>query len=231
MDGGCGRKWIVVSGKRRGSFAMLRMIPEKGSGWHGNSEAERMDKKTEISHWATESTMEYHRKQFLEPKRSTVAFGKFLAAQTPIRGKILDLACGGGAVSAYFAGLYPDSEYTGIDLLDSAFGMLDAFAPEEIRKRVTLETGDLYRLGEKYRNRFDGVIFTQTLSWLENWRTPMEQIVNLNPKWIGLSSLFYEGRIEYQIRVLDYERNDEAGDHAEGFSGGARVYGVPGGTF
>ena len=56
-----------------------------------------IDKKVELEHWETEHTMNYHRKQFLEPKRSTVAFEEFLTHCRNIdNSNILDLACGGG---------------------------------------------------------------------------------------------------------------------------------------
>lgn len=59
-----------------------------------------IEKNVELEHWETEHTMNYHRKQFIEPKRSTVAFEKFLTRCRNIdNSNILDLACGGGGGS------------------------------------------------------------------------------------------------------------------------------------
>ena len=102
--------------------------------------------------------------------------------------------------------------------------MLESFADNDIKKRVSLETGDWYNLDKRYINAFDGVITVQSLSWLEDWKVPLEKIIELNPRWIGLSSLFYEGRIEYQIKLMDYERNDEIGDHEESYY---NIYSLP----
>lgn len=170
-----------------------------------NMKMHQIDKEKTIRNWSTDKTMNYHKQQFIEPKRSTVALEKFLAARTEIKGNILDLACGGGAVDAYFAKLHPEVKIKGIDMVDKAFWMLEEFADDEIKKRVSLEAGDWYNLDKKYVNMFDGVITVQALSWLEDWKIPLEKIIELNPKWIGLSSLFYEGRIEFQVKVTDYE--------------------------
>lgn len=184
----------------------------------------RIEKGQEIARWTTKRTMDYHRKQFIEPKRSTVALEKFLADHTEIKGNVLDLACGGGAVGAYLAKRHPEVKIKGVDIVADAFWMLEEFGDDDIKKRVSLEAGDWYNLDKKYVNAFDGVITSQTLVSLEDWKTPLEKIVELNPRWIGISSLFYEGRIEYQIKLMNYERNDEIGDHEEAYY---NIYSLP----
>ena len=57
----------------------------------------------EKEHWGSDITMLYHEKQYKEPKRSTVAFEKFLSKHVKLDGNVLDLACGGGAVDVYIA--------------------------------------------------------------------------------------------------------------------------------
>lgn len=183
-----------------------------------------MDKDKEIGHWTTKKTMDYHRQQFLQPKRSTVAFEKFLSSKTSIDGKVLDLACGGGAVDAYIASLHKNVSITGVDLIGESFSLFDKYIDSDLKDRVTLETGDWYHLDKKYIGEFDGVISVQSLSWLENWKVPLEKIIELNPKWMAFSSLFYEGKIELQIKAMDYERCDEIGDHEETFY---NIYSIP----
>ena len=56
-----------------------------------------IDKKIELEHWESAHTMNYHEQQFFEPKRMTIAFEKFISKNCDIsKGRILDLACGGG---------------------------------------------------------------------------------------------------------------------------------------
>ena len=117
----------------------------------------------------------------------------------------------GGAVDAYFATLHRKLNIMGVDLVDHSFWMLNEFATDDIKSRVKLEIGDWYCLNTEYVNAFDGVISVQTLSFLEEWKKPLEKIVDLNPKWIGLSSLFYEGKIDFKVKVTDY--NNETVKH------------------
>ena len=183
-----------------------------------------MDKKKEIEHWYTDVAMEYHKKQFMEPKRSTVAFDNFLSSHTSLTGRVLDLACGGGAVDVYLAKHHQKLSITGIDLVGKSFGLFDELADNDVKERVNLEIGDWYNLNPRYINSFDGVISVQTLSWLQEWKTPIDKIISLNPNWIGLSSLFYEGKIDYQIKLKDYERESITGDYEEMFY---NIYSIP----
>ncbi|MCR5669026.1 MAG: class I SAM-dependent methyltransferase [Lachnospiraceae bacterium] len=183
-----------------------------------------MNKENEIKHWTTKKTMDYHENQFIQPKRSTVAFEKFLSSKTDISGNVLDLACGGGAVDAYIASMHKDVTITGVDLIGSSFQLFDKYVNSDLRNRIILETGDWYNLDKKYIEAFDGVISVQTLSWLEKWKDPIDKIIELNPRWMAFSSLFYEGRIELQIKAMDYERCNEIGDHEETFY---NIYSIP----
>lgn len=160
-----------------------------------------------LENWKTNKTMDYHRQQYVEPKRSTVKFEEFLARYCDLsETKILSLACGGGAAESYIARRHPNLTIHGIDIIDTAFPMLEEFVPESIRKNITLSQGDWYNLDSHLVGKFDGVISLQTLSWLEDWEVPLGKICDLNPKWMALSSLFYDGKINYQIKVTDYER-------------------------
>lgn len=183
-----------------------------------------MEKSKEVEHWATNVAMEYHKKQFMEPKRSTVAFDSFLSSHTDLTGNVLDLACGGGAVDVYLAQHHPKLSITGIDLVGKSFWLFDEFADNDVKERVNLEIGDWYNLNPQYVNSFDGVISVQTLSWLQEWKKPIDKIISLNPNWIGLSSLFYEGKIDYQIILKDYERKNIDGEYEEMYS---NIYSIP----
>lgn len=55
-----------------------------------------MDKLKE--HWQSESMMQWHKRQFENPKRNCVYIEKFISKFQKLNGqKVLDLACGGGA--------------------------------------------------------------------------------------------------------------------------------------
>lgn len=84
-----------------------------------------MEEDVELKHWATDLTMNYHEKQFLLPKRSTVAFEKFLSSHVDLNGKVLDLCCGGGAVDAYLAEKNPNINITGVDIIEESFNLFN----------------------------------------------------------------------------------------------------------
>lgn len=184
-----------------------------------------IDKKVELEHWETEHTMNYHRKQFLEPKRSTVAFEEFLTQCRNIdNSNILDLACGGGAVELYLTKLHPKLKIHGVDIIDKSFRLLEEFTDISERQNITLTQGDWYNLSDGFIGKYDGVISLQSLSWLEDWKIPMEKVCRLNPDWIAMSSLFYEGRINYQVKLTDYEIPTEDRDYQETYY---NIYSIP----
>ena len=83
------------------------------------------------------------------------------------------------------------------------------------KNNCKLYQGDWFALEPKWKEKFDGIVSFQTLSWLPEYKVPLKQLSNLNPNWIALSSLFYEGDIEYTIKLKNYYRpsnNSEFGE-------------------
>lgn len=77
------------------------------------------------------------------------------------------------------------------------------YFPED--PRVVFEAGDLYQMDPAYAGRFDGAVCLQTLSWLPDYKEPLENICKLQTDWIAMSFLGYEGKINYNIGVENYE--------------------------
>ena len=67
----------------------------------------------------------------------------------------------------------------------------------------------MFSIAPKYSGAFDGIVSLQSLSWLSDYKVPLENLCNLNPQWIALTSLFYEGKITYWIRLDDEEEDRE----------------------
>lgn len=91
-------------------------------------------------------------------------------------------------------------------------------------ERVTFEAGDLYRMNSSYVNRFDGAVCLQTLSWLPGYQEPLENICGLNTNWIAMSLLGYEGKINFNIRVENYESLTPEGKFTQSHY---NVYSIP----
>src|SRR3989338_8826 len=154
--------------------------------------------------------MDYHEKQYDQHYRSTMSFCdwleslKILDASRKLR--ILDLGAGQGANIFYMAKRFPNSEFVGVDInLSLVKWGNESFAARGV-KNCHLLPGDLYALEESHREKYNGIVSYQTLSWLPEYQTPLEKMMQLNPEWIALTSLFYEGSVTCTIQVQDNTR-------------------------
>lgn len=159
----------------------------------------------------------YHEIQYKEPYRSTVFFCDYLKELELIDEnselKILDLCAGEGANMFYMSQIFPKCDYFGIDLnLD-----LVKWGNEHLKdvNNVKLAKGDIYNLNKEYIGNFDGIIMLQTLLALPDYKVAIKKMIDLNPKWIAISSLFYEGNLNCKINVQDFTRPSENKDFFE----------------
>lgn len=139
-------------------------------------------------------------------------------------GNVLDLACGAGANLFYFAKKYPEVEWVGMDIDEELLKIFPRYG--QCIDNVKLTQGDWFSLPDKYVGFFEGIISLQTLSWLPEWQEPLKQVCKLQPKWFAMSSLFYEGDMDYIIKCYNYERPDEkhGRDYTEGYY---NIYSLP----
>lgn len=127
-------------------------------------------------------------------------------------------------MEVYLTRLHPHMKIHGIDIIANAFELLEEYTSIEERQHITLSQGDWYHLDEHLIGKYDGVISLQSLSWLEDWKIPMENVCRLEPEWIAMSSLFYEGKINYQIKLTDYEIPTEKRPYQETYY---NIYSIP----
>lgn len=161
----------------------------------------------------------YHRKQYENVYRSTEKFVDWLEnlgyLNTEVTQNICDMACGGGANVFYLSNWFKNSYFTGIDLSQELVQYGNAILKEKSNCR--LYQGDWLQPKTKWREKFDGIISFQTLSWLPEYQEPLRNLSLLNPKWIAISSLFYEGDIEYTIKLKDYYRASNDKEYEEAY--------------
>lgn len=151
-----------------------------------------------------EYRMPYHLSQYEKPKRSTVAFSGFVNAYLAKSSEVIDLGCGAGASTAYLAAQHPQARFVGIDYSSQLVELANKqLPPAEISGNLRFEQGDWY--GLESREKIDGVISLQTLSWLPDYQQPLEQIfAKLQPRWVAMSSLFYDGAVSCKIEVTEH---------------------------
>lgn len=157
--------------------------------------------------------MDYHKRQADEIYRSTIYFFEwledigYLNAESELA--ILDLACGNGVNLAYMAKRYPKCRFLGIELHPGHVEWGNKILQERGIENAHIIEGDWYDLGDSYRGEFDGIISMQTLSWLPDYREPMDIVCRMDPKWIAMTSLFYDG---YVSTTNETHAFDEAGN-------------------
>ena len=144
-------------------------------------------------------TLKYHVGQWNEPYRSTVHFCDFIADELCQCRKVVDFACGAGAPTGYLAGKFPKVKFLGLDISRELIGIA---ASRETAENLVFSVDNL----DDPRTRYsvDMVLLQQTLHTLPSPGLPMHMIATrLRPKWVGLSTLIYEGNIDCKIEVME----------------------------
>jgi SAM-dependent methyltransferase len=135
--------------------------------------------------------------------------------------RVLDAACGIGHLSQMVAEVSPGSSYLGVDqtpyLVEQARELWSG------NERATFEQGDVCSLPTKYPKHFDVTISWKTVSWLPYYEDMVRALVDVTRGHVFLSSLFYDGDIDFEIKVREFRK--ESG--RDGFSGYYNVYSYP----
>ena len=90
-------------------------------------------------------------------------------------------------------------------------------------KNAALKNGDWYHPSQEDINVYDGIVSFQTLSWLPGYKEEIACLAKLNPKWIAISSLFFEGQIDFDIKIHEYDRKDSDGSRDSYYN----IYSLP----
>ncbi len=155
----------------------------------------------------------YHMRQFEKPYNSTVRFADWLeeigVLDQSVRSRVLDVGCGAGANIYYFRKRFTECVYSGLELNDHL-----VIAGNSMLKQLgmdgsaMLRSGDLYKLDSEENGDIDCLLSLQTLSWLPDFKRPLESFCSLNPKWVCLTSLFYDGPLSCRIEVIEHNKKN-----------------------
>jgi SAM-dependent methyltransferase len=149
--------------------------------------------------------LDYHLGQWETPKRSTSAFADFASERLARSRSVLDIGSGAGAATAQLARRHPGVRFTGLDYLDELASIASRLAAANGPDNVRFHQGDWYAL--QPTTDYDGVVSLQTLSWLPDYREPLEQVFRqLRPEWLAITSLFYPGDISCRIEVEEHQK-------------------------
>jgi ubiquinone/menaquinone biosynthesis C-methylase UbiE len=160
-----------------------------------------------LDEWDTldEASYRYHRNQWEYPKQSTLAFAHFIDEKLRKAPTIIDMGAGAGASTAVLASKYSSAEFLAFEYSHELVRLGSRICSEKELKNLTFLQGDWFDYNET--RTFDGCISLQTLSWLPDYRRPLEIVFRkIQPTWFGCTSLFYEGDISCRIEVEEHRR-------------------------
>ncbi len=180
------------------------------------------------------SKKDYFTRQYRDPYQSTIAFFDYIEEKDLINTNsiIVDACCGTGANTFYAAKRFCPKKIIGFDNQKLFLSVALEYQKNKYSKTnqsTSFLEIDIYEINkftkilrQKNIKSIDGVIFLQTMSWLIDWKESLYQLNKLNPEWIGISSLFYEGLIEAQISINEYpDTKSECSSHPH------NVYSIP----
>jgi ubiquinone/menaquinone biosynthesis C-methylase UbiE len=135
---------------------------------------------------------------------------------------VLDACCGIGDLIYFLSQLSPKAVFTGVD--KAAFLIDEARAHFADNPNVSFQQGDIYALSKQFGEKsFDLSVCKQTLSWLPRYEEPVTELMAVARRAVFVSSLFYDGRIDFETRVREY--TTEAG--SDGYNAFYNVYSFP----
>lgn len=134
---------------------------------------------------------------------------------------ILDACCGIGHITYFLNKISPQSKFLGIDqtsyLIDEAKKLCHN------KSNIIFENEDVYNISKKYKKSFDICINWRTLSWVPYYDQMIKELITVTKEHIFLSSLFYDGDIDFIIQVREFKT--ETGK--EHFNDYYNVYSLP----
>lgn len=113
--------------------------------------------------------------------------------------KILDACCGIGHLIYFLKDVSPRSQFLGIDNTPYLIEEANRLCPSD---NTEFRVMDVYFLSEAFGKEFDISINWKTISWLPRYEEIMKELFRVTKKHIFVSSLFYDGDIDFEIKVI-----------------------------
>ncbi len=167
--------------------------------------------------------IKYHKNQYKKIYRSTKLFLKFIENQEKINGKtIIDVGCGAGANTLYMAKSFKKSKIIGLDKDRELINHANKIVKINKIKNCEFYNCDIKqikKIRKKIPRKIDIVLSFHVMSFLDIWYDEfLKKTIQLNPKTIAHSSLFYDGFAELKIYATDFSKNDFNGSYYNIFS-------------
>ncbi len=163
--------------------------------------------------------LDYFVKQFQNPYESTKAFCTFLKKNNLLSDNsdelVVDIGCGMGETLYYFANQFPYAKFIGVDLNADLVKKGKLIFHNEKITNVSLTENNLFFLTPELIRGHSGLISLATLSWMDQWKEALSKMCSLDSEWIAFSSLFFDGSINCEIKIQDYEAPSDSKPYTE----------------
>jgi ubiquinone/menaquinone biosynthesis C-methylase UbiE len=162
--------------------------------------------------------LDYHRRQFLQPYRSTIELAKFVKENLKddySALNIIDVASGAGANIYHLSKTLPNAKWTALDYADNFFAI-----GKEFIKNIdcAFVKGDLFELEKTFGPKIFDISFSiQTLSWLPTYEKALEEMLKVTKQWVFVTSLFTDFRVDATIKIQQYSNDESSNDTESSF--------------
>ena len=152
------------------------------------------------------------------PFYSTIALENFLARNNCWKANtnVLDVGTGMGAALHYFRNANPEVRFVGSDHNEEAVAIAQTLAHERGVSGIKFETADWTNLPDSYLNRFDGIVSIHALCCFKRFEVALDPLIALNPRWIAINSLFYDGPLDVLIHIREHNKPELHDDNPDG---------------
>ncbi len=156
--------------------------------------------------------------QLLQPYHSSIAFDRFVADRGGFRDgtEVFDIGTGIGANLHYFSQMRAGVDFLGADYNPDKIEQAAEVAAERGMDKLKFEVQDWFDLPAEYRGRFDGIINIHTLCCFKTVVPAIEALCDLEPRWIALNALFYDGPLDVLIHIRDHTNPAIGDDNPDG---------------
>lgn len=144
-------------------------------------------------------------RKYLSVKQEQVKlFEQLVAPHLTSNTSVLDAGCGLGDLSYFLDILGTGAKFLGIDADEVRIE-----AAREAVPSIDFQTSDFSSLlGTFGPKSFDVIVSKAVVSWMPHYAETMRIFLSVARRSMFISSLFYEGKIDYEIKVNQHIRGD-----------------------
>ena len=118
--------------------------------------------------------------------------------------RLLDAACGIGHLSAILGEMSPTSTFFGVD--QTAAFVEEAKKLYASNAQASFRVMDVEDMPIEFSKAFDVTVCRGVISWIPYYEEFMTALMAVTKDHIFVSSLFYDGDIDFEIRVREFQK-------------------------